>query len=51
MESMYNLRHPWRRLSINSPGRSNNRFNLTQAFVTQSAKIFMQIARQFAFAG
>jgi hypothetical protein len=29
----------------------NNRFNRTKAFVTQSAKILMQIARQFAFAG
>jgi hypothetical protein len=29
----------------------NNRFNLTKAFVTQSAKTTMQIARQFAFAG
>jgi hypothetical protein len=30
---------------------SNKRFNRTKAFVTQSAKYFMQIARQFAFAG
>jgi hypothetical protein len=29
----------------------NNRFNLTQAFVTQFAGTTMQIARQFAFAG
>ena len=29
----------------------NKRFNLTQAFVTDSAKILMQNPRQFAFAG
>jgi hypothetical protein len=32
-------------------GKSNNRFNRTKAFVTQSAQKAMQIARQFAFAG
>ena len=31
--------------------KPNKRFNLTQAFVTDSAKIFMQNPRQFAFAG
>jgi hypothetical protein len=31
--------------------KPNKRFNLIMAIVTQSAKIFMQIARQFAITG